>query len=103
MRIPIPRQITPLDLKDVKPFIAESIAAFRVIGDNAFLQQDIVEVAVGVTPTRIIHKLGRLPKWVVVDKNADARVWRVSSTPTDDSRFFYLQASAAVTVKLLLF
>lgn len=103
MRIAIPRQIKPDDLKDLQPFISESVAAFRALAENNLIRQEPIEVVVGVTPTRILHRLGRLPLWVIVDKNADARVWRVDSTPKDDSRFFYLQASAAVTVKLLVF
>lgn len=58
-------------------------------------------VALSTTDTEVHHGLGRKPRgWVVVDQDADARVWRsVAST----SSTLTLQASASVTINLWVF
>lgn len=58
-----------------------------------------VVLASGVT-NRVAHGLGRIPtNWLVVDKNAQADVWRDTSfTATNDLIGF--RASAAVTVDI---
>lgn len=51
--------------------------------------------------TKINHRLSRpLRGWIVVRKNADARVWEPS---TPDDRYLFLQASATVKVVLWVF
>jgi hypothetical protein len=52
------------------------------------------------TATKINHKLGRLPQgWIVVDKNADARVWSTAKTKST----LTLTASATCTVSLWVY
>lgn len=60
-------------------------------------------VVLGTSVTRVKHPLGRpWRRWALVDISADARVWRVAAQDTAPSVFLPLQASAAVTVSILL-
>lgn len=53
------------------------------------------------TPARVEHKLGRAIRgWLVVDKNANADVWRSTSTLSD---VLILNSSANVTLTLWVF
>lgn len=64
----------------------------------------ISSVVLSTTPVNVEHKLGRpLIGWLVVRKNADARVWEDQATTVDGSKFLRLDASAAVTVTLWVF
>ena len=54
-----------------------------------------------VSGTRVSHNLGRPPDgWVVIDNDADARVWRSGEM---DSSSITLSASAAANVRLWIF
>jgi hypothetical protein len=59
-------------------------------------------IALGVTTVLVPHQLGRQPVgWQIIDKNAQADVWRdPSGSITSD--FIPLKASATVTVTLQL-
>ena len=58
-------------------------------------------IALTTTQTSVPHTLGSVPNgYIVVYRSADARVWD-SASP--DRNNFYLTASAAVTVTLLVF
>ena|SRR5690349_21617659 len=49
---------------------------------------------------RVAHQLGRIPlNWLVVDKNAQADVWR-DTTFTATNDLFGLRSSATVTVDI---
>lgn len=64
----------------------------------------IANVALSTTPVNVEHKLDRpLVGWIVVRKNADARIWEDQATTVDGSKFLRLDASAAVTVTLWVF
>jgi hypothetical protein len=61
-----------------------------------------IELSASVTTsnTTIQHALGRVPSgWIIIDKDADARVWRISLNRDT----IVLKASAAVNIKLFLF
>lgn len=74
---------------------------------QSIVSSDIETVAIGVTATRIQHKLGRSwVGWFIVDRDADCRIWRVTpaaTEPRDDAKYIYLQSSAAVNAKVYLF
>lgn len=58
------------------------------------------EITVTTAGLTVQHSLGRTPKgWIVVDQNADARIWRTAWTSTTIS----LDSSATVKVTILLF
>jgi hypothetical protein len=58
-------------------------------------------VALSGTTVRVPHQLGRLPTaWQVIDKTAQADVWRDTASPVS-SDSIPLKASAAVTVDLI--
>jgi hypothetical protein len=65
-----------------------------------------IPIVLNTTFGNIPHRLGRRARgWIVIDQNADATVWR-DTTPganPDETKFLRLRASAAVTVKLLVF
>ena len=55
---------------------------------------------IGTSDTSIQHALGRVPAgWIVIDKNANADIWRVSLTNTT----IVLRASAPVKAKIFIF
>ena len=102
MRFTVPRMMDVKKPEDQVAFNSEVVSAFRALAKSAFLEEATITVTLGTSPTRVIHGLDHAPNWIIVDKNADANVWQVVGTPVD-RRFFYLQASVAVTVKLLVF
>lgn len=60
-----------------------------------------INATVGTTETKVRHNLGTRPiGWIVVDQDADARVWR---SGTIGSSFLPLMASAPVNLKLWVF
>ena len=64
----------------------------------------VSSVVLSTTPVNVEHKLSRpLLGWIVVRKNADARVWEDQATTVDGAKFLRLDASAAVTVTLWVF
>ena len=57
-------------------------------------------VNITTTDTLVAHGLGRTPiGWIVVDQDADARIWRVKI----DAQYLCLIASANVSVSLWVF
>lgn len=57
------------------------------------------ELATSAT-NHVTHKLGRTPRgYLVIDQDANARIWRVSW----DTMFLDLQTSATVSVRLWVF
>jgi hypothetical protein len=64
---------------------------------NRITLTDVIITTTGLT---VPHSLGRTPRgWIVVDKNADANIWRTAWTSTTIS----LDSSATVTATILLF
>lgn len=54
-------------------------------------------VVISTTTVRVPHQLGRIPVgWQLVDKNAQADVWRDPTQPSTSDSIF-LKASATVT------
>lgn len=86
------------DLRRVQESLYQSVTSMVGI---PILDGDLMTgVVLGTTPADIVHRLQRLPRgWVVVGKNADARVWSTSRTRTT----LLMVASAAVTVDLWVF
>jgi len=87
------------DLNRVQDRIANALSpvfAARVVDGRL-----VESVALTTSAQSIAHGLDRAGvKWIVVSPDADARVWQ---TQAADSRFVYLQASAAVNVNLWVF
>lgn len=82
---------------DVAQFSASVVAS--KIADNVVVEN----VIVGTSATNIAHGLGRPPiGWVIIDKNANATVWKPSASP-QPSTLLTLQASTQVTISLLIF
>jgi len=62
----------------------------------------VIDPTVGTSETTISHTLGRKPvEGLIIDRLASAKVWRGATAWTSESIF--LQASASVTISLLLF
>lgn len=75
-------------------------SALDPISTDLLLNRQVISATIGATATTIYHNLGRQPAgWIVVDRLADARVWRVSW----DTKTIVLQASGSVAVKIFLF
>lgn len=96
--------VNALDLAQVQDNIEATLQPLLM---NPILDGGILlsRVALGATTVAVPHKLNRaLRGWVVVDRDADARVWRDASTvnPTPTSTL-PLKASAAVNVTLYVF
>ncbi len=63
---------------------------------------ELKEQAIATSDTRVYHGLGRAARGrIIVYQSADARVWDVASS--NPSEYMVLRASAAVTVKLMVF
>lgn len=68
----------------------------RATGDTTVVQA----FAAGVD-TKVFHGLGRpVASWEVLDKDADANLWRSPDPNARAGLYIVMQASAAVTVKL---
>jgi hypothetical protein len=77
----------------IRPLLGMQIAAGRLIEN--------VEVLTG-TPKVIDHRLNRAMRgWFIVDKDADANVWKTVSTIPE--RTLVLNSSANVTLSLWVF
>ncbi len=60
------------------------------------------DAAIGTTETTISHSLGRAPlEGFVIDRNANANIYRGTTTWTSSN--IYLIASASVTATLIIF
>lgn len=67
---------------------------------NQSVQKSTVLVGLGTTTTLVNHQLGKKPQaWTIIDKNAQADVWRDTTQPITNDKI-PLKASAAVTVAL---
>lgn len=79
--------------------------ALDPLSSNQFLDSILLdEVALTTSFQNIPHKLGRkYVGWVVVGKDADARVWNDTAANTEAESFVRLRASASVNVRLYVF
>lgn len=77
--------------------------AFRQVVTKEILDGRLIQdVVITTASVAVSHGLGRtLVGWVVVDKNANADVWRVGTANADT--LLTLDASATVTVDLWVF
>lgn len=67
---------------------------------DLMLNRSLVSAQVTTSTVTVLHNLGRQPiGWFLVDKDADARVWRTAWTSTTIT----LDSSATVNVKIILF
>ena len=72
--------------------------------DNPILDSNTVTAEIGTSDTEVDHGLGRATQgWVVVDKNANADVWKSTTTNAAPERKVILKASATVTAKILFY
>jgi hypothetical protein len=62
------------------------------------------DVAIGTSDTEITHGLNQAVRgWFIVRQDTDARVWEPSIQTPAPKQSFYLKASAACTVSLIVF
>ena len=73
--------------------------------DNPLSDNLLIENIDLTTSTVLVsHKLNRTVRgWYVVDKTADARVWRDATDTNNSVLFLALKASASVTVSIVVF
>lgn len=72
----------------------------RAFSDHLLLESE----AIGTSTTLVNHTLDRTVRgWVIVDTNADARIWRDDTDTNDTTKYLALKASAAVTISLIVF
>lgn len=89
---PVIRDTDSLFQRDTRQAI-ESLAAQVV-------QKSTITVTLGTTTSLVSHQLGKKPTaWIVVDKTAQADVWRDTTQAMTNDKI-PLKASAAVTVTL---
>ena len=73
---------------------------------NEKIDYQLIDVAVATTATQVTHNLGRPWKgWDIWDQDANTNIWRVvapSGSPSDDSKYIYLQAGSAVNIRLMI-
>lgn len=99
---PVPQQPEGQDSPSLDRVLFSHAQALHEVQKTALLDgHQLDDVDVATSATEIKHLLGRKPKgFVVVDKDADARVWR---SATSTSTLLTLRASAAVTVSLWVY
>jgi hypothetical protein len=75
-------------------------AALDPVSRDLLLNRLQLTADITTSDTTIQHSLGRVPAgWIVIDKNANADIWRVSLTNTT----IVLRASASVKAKIFIF
>jgi hypothetical protein len=87
------------DLQRVQDAVQEAVGGLAA---NPMLAgKMLTDIALdGTDDEAVAHGLGKVPTgWQIHDRNADARVWRVSW----DTREIVLRASAPVTVSIYVF
>lgn len=93
-----------VDLEAIQDNIAD---ALQPLLNNPLINGGVLLAPVALTTatSEVAHGLGRtLRGWVVVDKDANARIWRVASPANPNSaRTIRLTASSAVNVTLYVF
>ena len=77
---------------------------FQKLNNNPLLNILFLEnVEIGISDTEIVHKFdAEIKGWFIVRLDTDARVWEPYLTGTPKVSF-YLRASAACTVSLIIF
>ena len=86
-------------LQDILQVVLDALTDKDLL-DYAILEDQVI----GTSTTLVSHRLGRKYRWwIVVDKNADARVWRDTTSTADTSTYLPLKASAEVTADILVF
>lgn len=75
--------------------------AFDPLYNSAIVYgEQLNDLAVSTTATEFSHKLGRQPLgWIVVDKDADVRVWRTAW----NSRTITLDASGSASISVWVY
>lgn len=103
MALPVFRKIRT-QVRDLIQLQDAVAAVFLPLLKVSILDGRLIE-DIEVTTSQVVvnHGLGReLRGWILVDKNANARVWRVNST-TNPTRELHLDSGATVTVSLWVF
>lgn len=99
-----------MKLKALKKFETKEYELSRVITwmkefldqfmANQFIRGELLEATITTSGLAINHGMGETPSgWYLVDKTADARVWRTAW----DNKTITLQSSATVSVKVWVF
>jgi hypothetical protein len=101
-RVKIPNEPKTTDIENFQTAVERN---FKEYNDRPWLQSLLVEnVTIGTAATRVEHRLGKAYRgWRVIDKQADARVWRDTTATEDTSRYLVLLASASVVISLEVF
>jgi hypothetical protein len=90
--------------KDISKFqsnVQEFLGQFNTVLNNGLILENL---SVGTTTVDIPHLLGRSYQgWHLLDIDADARVWRDSTSSANSSKFLPLKASASATIKIWVF
>jgi|SRR5690349_22837955 len=86
---------------DNDPSLRQVRTAIATLNEPGVRKVTVKSVALGATTMNVPHQLGKTPVgWQVIDKNAQADVWRdPAGTVTNDT--IPLKASATVTVDLV--
>lgn len=87
------------ELRDIQRNVQDAVEGLdnNIILKNKLLEE--IDIVGGGTVT-IKHGLGQRPRgWTIVDRNGDARVWRIDWSDTT----IVLSASADVTVSIMVY
>ena len=72
----------------------------KQLTNNPFLVGNIFTATITTSTATINHGLGSTPLgWLILDQDADANVWKVSS----DEKSIVLDSSATVNIKIWIF
>jgi hypothetical protein len=94
--------IAPIKLPTIRDpddqFQRDARKAVRTLDAPGTRKVTLSKVVLGVTTVKVPHQLGRIPTgWLIIDRNANAVVWRDTSATND---YLPLKASATVTVDI---
>lgn len=98
-----PQAFKKLDIDEKTNKLQENIGIKLQEYDNQpFIKGNLLtSVVINAANTTINHGLNAVPTgWLILDKNADSRIWRTSAF---DDKTLTLRASAQVTVNLWVF
>lgn len=85
--------------------LQENVRLFLEQLDYNLLSGNLTEdIVISTTTTLVPHKLDRkFMGFIITDQNADARIWRDTTSQADKTKFIPLIASSTVTIKMWVF
>ena len=97
----MPKIIRPPVIRDYfDPTQRETRTAIQGLTTGEIRKTTVRNVVLGTSTVMVPHQFGKIPtNWLIVDKNAQADVWR-DATVAATNDFFPLRASATVTVAI---